>query len=121
DMPSALAAADLAICRAGAATCTELTAVGLPAILIPYPHAAENHQEYNARALEKKGAAAVIRDRDLTGDLLAGQVERLAGRRERLADMARASKELGRPGALDDILDCVQELLDNKRKCRSRD
>ncbi|MFZ5631872.1 MAG: undecaprenyldiphospho-muramoylpentapeptide beta-N-acetylglucosaminyltransferase [Bacillota bacterium] len=116
DMPAALAAADLAICRAGAATCAELTAVGLPAILIPYPHAAENHQEYNARALERKGAAMVIRDRDLTGDLLAGQVEILAGQRERLADMARASKELGRPGALDDILDCLQELLDNKRK-----
>lgn len=116
DMPSALAAADLAICRAGAATLAEITAVGLPAVLVPYPYAAENHQEYNARALESKKAAVVIRDRDLSGDLLALEVERLTGRPEVLKDMSRASKELGKPRALDDILDCVQDMLDNNRK-----
>lgn len=116
DMPSALAAADLVICRAGAATLAEITAVGLPSILIPYPYAAENHQEHNARALERKKAAVVIRDRDLNGELLISNLERLSGRPELLAEMARASKDLGKPGALDDILDCVKLILDNNRK-----
>ncbi len=116
DMPSALASADLVICRAGAATLAEVTAVGLPAILIPYPYAAANHQEYNARALEGKGAVVVIRDRDLSGGLLISQLERLASRPDLLAGMSRASRALGRPGALDDILDCVIDILDNNRK-----
>jgi UDP-N-acetylglucosamine--N-acetylmuramyl-(pentapeptide) pyrophosphoryl-undecaprenol N-acetylglucosamine transferase len=116
DMPSVLAAADLTVCRAGAATCAELTTLGLPAILIPYPHAAGNHQEHNALALEKKGAAVVIRDGELDGRLLTAEIERLAADRQGLAGMSRASRSLGRPGALDDILDCVQDLLDNKRK-----
>ncbi len=116
DMPGALAASDLAICRAGAATLAEIAAVGLPAILIPYPHAAENHQEHNARAMEGKGAAVVIRDRDLSGDLLVSELERLTERPETLKEMAGASKGLGRPRALDDILDCVADIMDNKRK-----
>lgn len=116
DMPGALAAADLAICRAGAATLAELTAVGLPAILVPYPFAAENHQEYNARALEKRGAAMVIRDLDLTGELLVSRIESLAERGRDLGDMAAASREMGLPGALDAILDCVEDILDNNRK-----
>jgi UDP-N-acetylglucosamine--N-acetylmuramyl-(pentapeptide) pyrophosphoryl-undecaprenol N-acetylglucosamine transferase len=116
DMPSALGAADLVIGRAGAATLAELTAVGLPSILIPYPYAANNHQEHNARSMERKGAAVVIRDRELSGDLLISKIEKLAGSRGLLADMAQASRDMGRPGALDDILDCVQNLLDNKRK-----
>lgn len=116
DMPTALAAADLTVCRAGAATLAELTAVGLPALLVPYPHAAANHQEHNARALEKNGAAVVIKDSELGGEMLASQIERLAAHRETLEKMAGACKSLGRPGALDDILDCVRDLLDNKRK-----
>ncbi|MCL6610767.1 MAG: undecaprenyldiphospho-muramoylpentapeptide beta-N-acetylglucosaminyltransferase [Peptococcaceae bacterium] len=116
DMPSALAAADLVISRAGAATLAEITAVGLPAILVPYPHAAENHQEHNARALERRKAAVVIRDRDLTGVLLAAELERITGQPELLEEMARASRELGKPGALGDILDCVQDILDNNPK-----
>ena len=120
DMPTALSAADLVVCRAGAATCAELTTVGLPAILIPYPHAAGNHQEHNALALEKKGAAVVIKDGELGGTLLIEEIERLAAGREELGSMALASSSLGRPRALDDILDCVQVLLDNKRKKRNR-
>lgn len=111
EMPTALAAADLAVCRAGAATLAELTVVGLPAILIPYPHATGNHQEFNARALEKKGAALVIRDAELSGGLLSRQLVRLLDDERRLSAMARASRELGRPGALDDILSCIDQLL----------
>lgn len=116
DMPGALAAADLVICRAGAATLAELTAVGLPAILVPYPFAAENHQEYNARALERKKAAVLVRDSELSGDMLIARVEELAGSRQALEEMSGASREMGRPGALEAILDCVQDMLDNNRK-----
>lgn len=116
DMPSALAAADLLICRAGAATLAEMTVVGLPAILVPYPYAAENHQEYNARSLEKRGAAVVVKDSNLSGNFLVTQIEKLTSCPRMLKEMSKASRELGRPGAVDDILDCVQYLLDNKRK-----
>ncbi len=114
DMPDALAASDLVICRAGAATLAELTVMGLPAILIPYPYAAGNHQEYNARALERTGAALVIRDADLSGDVLFNNISRLLSDASMLNGMAESSKTLGKPRALDDILDCVKAMLDNK-------
>jgi len=99
NMPQALAAADLAVFRAGAIGLAELTARGIPAVLVPYPYAAENHQEFNARVLESRGAALVIRDADLSGPRLADAIEALLGDPARLAAMAKASKELGRPKA----------------------
>lgn len=118
DMPNALAAADVAICRAGAATLAELTCIGLPAILIPYPYAAENHQEYNARALEKRGAALVIKDADLSGDRLSQCLEELlqpasSGSKRDLQAMQAASRDMGRPGALEDIVNSVGEIINN--------
>lgn len=110
NMQDALAA-DLVISRAGAATLAELTACGIPSILIPYPYAAENHQEYNARALEKEGAALVVLDKQLNGSLLCDKIEELLADRGRLAAMSAASKKIGRRGALADIMDCVDELL----------
>lgn len=110
-MQDALAAADLVISRSGAATLAELTALGIPAILIPYPHASENHQEYNARALEKEGAAQVVLDSRLDGDLLNKMVAEVLMNRDRLAAMALASKKMGKERALEDIIDCVDELL----------
>ncbi|MBE3587808.1 MAG: undecaprenyldiphospho-muramoylpentapeptide beta-N-acetylglucosaminyltransferase [Thermoanaerobacteraceae bacterium] len=110
DMPRALAAADVAVCRAGAATLAELTVLGLPAVLIPYPFASGNHQEFNARSLEKKGAALVIKDRELSGQLLTRCLEVILSRPEKLAAMAGACRSLGRPRALQDILDLVDEL-----------
>ncbi|KJS14701.1 MAG: UDP-diphospho-muramoylpentapeptide beta-N-acetylglucosaminyltransferase [Peptococcaceae bacterium BRH_c4b] len=114
DMPNALAASDLVICRAGAATLAELTVIGLPAILIPYPHAAGNHQEYNARALEKAGAAVVIRDEELEEKVLFNHAGRLLADCEKLAGMAGASKSLGKPRALTGILDFVGAILNRK-------
>ncbi len=111
EMPRALAAADLAICRAGAATLAELTVVGLPAILIPYPYAANNHQEYNARSLERAGAALVIRDRDLTGPLLAEKLAGLLAQPAKISAMAEASRRLGRSRALAEILDLIDNLV----------
>ncbi|MGB9859805.1 MAG: undecaprenyldiphospho-muramoylpentapeptide beta-N-acetylglucosaminyltransferase [Moorellaceae bacterium] len=107
EMEIALAAADLVIGRAGASFLAEVLARGLPAILIPYPYAANNHQEYNARAVAQKGAALVIRDGELkTGQLLKA-VESLLARPERLKDMARASLSLGRPDALERIVNII--------------
>ena len=111
DMPEALASADLAICRAGAATLAELTARGLPGILIPYPYAAENHQEYNARSLVEHGAAEMILDRDLNGEALCEKVSRLLANPIKLIEMSKASKKQGHPKALKEILDCIEVLI----------
>lgn len=113
-MQDALAAADLVISRAGAATLAELTVRGLPSILVPYPYAAENHQEYNARALEKEQAAIVILDRDLNGEVLCEQVAALIERRDVLASMRAASKRQGRKQALKDIIDNVDEIMKSR-------
>ena len=102
-MPNALAAADLAIFRAGALGLAELAARGIPSVLVPYPYATANHQEYNARIVEKHGAAVVIKDSELTGELLLAKVEALLAEPNTLAKMATASLELGRAEAADDI------------------
>jgi len=89
-MDEALAAADLVICRAGAATIAEITVRGLPTVLIPYPYASDNHQEHNARALAKNGAALMILDRDLTGETLWDMVRELYQDPPGLAAMGHA-------------------------------
>jgi len=99
NMPYALAAADLAIFRAGAVGLAELTARGIPAILVPYPYAAENHQEFNAKALERYGAAKVIADKELTGSKLTAALKQLLEDQAMLLGMANKSRELGRPEA----------------------
>lgn len=107
DMPTAYAAADLYIGRAGATTLAEITARGLPAVLIPSPHVAHHEQDANARVLERAGAAVVILDAELTGARLVDVVAGLLAAPERLAAMARSSRELGRPGATAAIVDQV--------------
>lgn len=103
NMPQALAVADLAIFRAGAVGLAELTARGIPSILIPYPYAAENHQEFNARVMEQQGAAVVIRDAELTGYKLTEVMKGLVNNPEKLAKMATASKKIGCPEAAETI------------------
>lgn len=99
NMPVALAAADLAIFRAGAIGLAELMARGVPSILIPYPYATANHQEFNARAVEAKGAAKVILDKELKGERLLEAVEHLLLHERELEKMQAAAKSLGRPQA----------------------
>lgn len=111
DMPLALAAADLVICRAGAATLAEATVTGRPVILVPYPYATGNHQEFNARSLERKGAAVVIKDDQLTGEVLAGQIERILADPQLLKEMSIASKNLGYPEALEKLMNCIEEII----------
>jgi len=103
NMPQALAVADLAIFRAGAVGLAELTARGIPSILIPYPYAAENHQEFNARTMEKQGAAILIRDRELDGTKLIHTIKELISSPQKLDEMAIASKKIGCPKAAESI------------------
>lgn len=102
-MPEALAAADLAVYRAGAVGLAELTVRGVPSILIPYPYAAEDHQRYNAQALVMCGAAKMILDKMLTGKDLLEEILHLKEDSDVLASMTQASKALGRPQAAQDI------------------
>ncbi|MHB0884293.1 MAG: undecaprenyldiphospho-muramoylpentapeptide beta-N-acetylglucosaminyltransferase [Bacillota bacterium] len=100
---AALACADLAVTRAGGITVAELTAMGIPAILVPSPNVTHNHQEYNAQALASRGAAIIIPDAALTGEAVAGQILALFDDPSRLAAMAKAAREMGRPSAAAEI------------------
>ena len=95
---TALAAADLAVARAGGSV-FELAQYGLPAVLIPYPHASADHQTTNARWMERAGAATVIRDAELTPGTLRGAVDAIALDPSRLREMSGASRALARPDA----------------------
>ncbi len=106
-------AADLVVCRAGATTVAELASCGLPAVLIPFPHATHDHQEKNARALAEAGAAEVILERDLTGERLARLIADLLTEPERLARMAARSRALGRPEAAERIVTDCLDLVDS--------
>jgi UDP-N-acetylglucosamine--N-acetylmuramyl-(pentapeptide) pyrophosphoryl-undecaprenol N-acetylglucosamine transferase len=105
DIASVYAVADLIISRAGASSLAEITARGIPAILIPYPHAADNHQEKNARWVEKCGGAKVFLDKDIEhGEMLSHEVVDIARDQERLDLMSTSIKTLGKPEALDSIM-----------------
>ena len=105
NIEEALAVADLAVCRAGASTVCELQLLGLPAILVPYPYAAENHQEKNARALVEKGTAEMVIDEFLDGDSLYKLIENLRNDRSKLHEMGKNMLREARPNALSDIVD----------------
>jgi UDP-N-acetylglucosamine--N-acetylmuramyl-(pentapeptide) pyrophosphoryl-undecaprenol N-acetylglucosamine transferase len=103
DMAEAYGWADLAICRAGALTVSELSAAGLGAILIPYPFAVDDHQTHNARWLADHGAAVVCQEAGLEPEELARIVQSGHLDRARLLAMACAARSLARPGACLDI------------------
>lgn len=111
DMPAALAAADLVVGRGGAVSIAELTAKGLPALIVPYPHAAENHQEANARVLEKARAAKVVLDHELNGKQLVNTVRSLLCDAASLRRMAEASRGLGKPDAVWEIVAMIEGLV----------
>lgn len=102
-------AADLAICRAGAATCAELTYFGVPALFVPYPLAAADHQTANARALEKRGAADVVAEANLTPEWLAGYLAQTFRQPERLARMREAMQKKGVPDATQALATLVEQ------------
>lgn len=110
NMPQAMAMANLAVFRAGATGLAELTARGVPAILIPYPFAAENHQEFNAQALVKVGAARMILNKDLNAEILQATLDELLANPAELEKMSAASLTLGRPQAAAEIADLILAL-----------
>ncbi|MFW5985841.1 MAG: undecaprenyldiphospho-muramoylpentapeptide beta-N-acetylglucosaminyltransferase, partial [Halanaerobiales bacterium] len=107
----AYAAADLIVNRAGATGLAEITARGLPAILIPYPYATGNHQYYNASILEAAGAAEIISDEELTGELLTAKIVELLQNEEKLHFMQKQSQLMGHPGARDDLVKVIKNLV----------
>jgi UDP-N-acetylglucosamine--N-acetylmuramyl-(pentapeptide) pyrophosphoryl-undecaprenol N-acetylglucosamine transferase len=105
DMPARYAESDLALCRSGALTVAELAMAGLPALLVPYPHAADDHQAANARAVVGAGAAIVLPSRPAAaGDLLRALAD-LAGHPEQLVAMSAAAARLARPDAARQIVE----------------
>jgi len=109
DMTAAYGWADLVVCRAGALTVAELAAVGVASVLVPFPHAVDDHQTANARYLADAGAAVLIQQRDLTPERLARELEVLVGDRPRLLAMAERARALGRPDAARRVADLCLE------------
>jgi UDP-N-acetylglucosamine--N-acetylmuramyl-(pentapeptide) pyrophosphoryl-undecaprenol N-acetylglucosamine transferase len=114
DMSNAYRRADLVICRAGATTLAEVMVAKKASILIPYPYAADNHQELNARAMVDAGAARMLIERDLDGQRLAEEIIALLKDRERIARMEQAASRTGRPEAAREIVDAFGELIERK-------
>jgi len=105
DMAAAYQQADLIIGRAGATTVAELAIAGKPAVFIPYPFAADNHQELNAREMADKGAALMFRQAELTPEKLADALRPLLTDAARRAEMGAAMKSLAKPGAAAAVID----------------
>jgi UDP-N-acetylglucosamine--N-acetylmuramyl-(pentapeptide) pyrophosphoryl-undecaprenol N-acetylglucosamine transferase len=116
DVPRAFRQADLIVSRSGATTVAEITACGKPAILIPFPHAIHGHQDRNARILEQAGAATVILDDGLTGEMLAAAITTLFANPGRLAEMGRCSKGLGRADSAERVVMACRDLVRNVRR-----
>lgn len=109
DMPSVMAAADLILCRGGAATAAELCVMGKPAIIVPSPNVAENHQEKNARALEARGGVEVMLESETTGKALYEHASALLADPAKLSSMSQALKALAKPDAIGAIYDCIRK------------
>ena len=109
-MDTAYAAADAALCRAGAGTVAELAATGLPAVLVPYPFATGDHQRENAAELVAAGGAVVVTDDAATAGTIGPIVEELVADPDRRTTMAAAARTAGRPGAADELARWVLDL-----------
>jgi len=116
DAATALSASDIVIGSAGAITIAEITVTGVPSILIPKTYTAENHQEYNARALEKEGAAKVILEKDLDGDTLIAAVEEIIENKNVLKTMSLNSKRMGNTDVENKIYESMVNLINTKSK-----
>jgi len=116
DMAAAYAGADLIVCRAGATTLAEITALGKAALLVPYPYAADDHQRKNAESLVERGAARMILDRDLSAQRLADTIAELRAAPDRIAEMVKRARAVGRPDAADRVVDVCMELVERRRR-----
>ncbi len=110
DMPQAFAQADLLVCRSGASTVAEVTAAGKPAIFVPFPKAADDHQRRNAEAIVDGGAAVLIPQAELTPERLAQTVIELLSDPKRLQEMSERARALSHPDAAGRVARMVAEL-----------
>ncbi|HDH01839.1 MAG TPA: UDP-N-acetylglucosamine--N-acetylmuramyl-(pentapeptide) pyrophosphoryl-undecaprenol N-acetylglucosamine transferase, partial [Nitrospirae bacterium] len=114
-MPEAYAVADLVVSRSGATTLAEICVTGKPSILVPYPYAAANHQEVNAGKLERLGAAVMVRNIELNGKRLSGEIRRLYNDPGLRGNMRTKAMGLGRPDAVKRIADIALSLISLER------
>lgn len=113
-MPEALNIADIVISSSGAITLSEISAIGVPSILIPKAYTAENHQEYNAKDFEEHGASVVILEGELDGKVLINTIDKLLSDKEKLETMSKNSKKLSKIDASKRIVDLIEELILSK-------
>lgn len=111
DMSAVYRRADLVVCRAGATTIAEVQVAKKASILVPYPYAADNHQELNAKEMVVAGAALMVTERDLDGERLAAEIRSLYDDGVRVESMERAASRVGRPEAAREIVDACVELI----------
>lgn len=114
NMPEVLAATKVIAGRSGASFLAEVTALGIPSILIPSPNVTNNHQEKNARSLEKAGAASVILEKDLSGEALFAEVSRIVKGDSVWPVMSEASRSMGKPDSAHILVDLMQSLVKSK-------
>lgn len=114
DLPDRMAGADLIVARAGAGTISEITQLGKPSILIPYPHAADDHQRFNAEAVENQGGAVMILDRELSPERLKTLIETLQNNREKRLAMGRAARGMAIPDSAGAIVDICLSIIGKK-------
>ena len=110
NMPTVMAAADIVISRAGASSCNEIAASGTPCILIPSPNVTDNHQEKNARAMEEKGAAVVVLERECTEKRLMEEIRALLQEPDRYQNMSRALQNMVIPDCAERVCDIAEKL-----------
>ncbi len=114
NMEEVFSTADLIVGRAGAITISEISAMGKASVLIPSPNVAHNHQEYNARYLEKNGAARVLTEEELSGESLAREINSVLHDKDTFKKMQSSSKEIGITDACETIYNCIKMLIKSK-------
>ena len=114
DMLGVMKSTDLIISRAGASTISEITALGLPSILIPSPYVTHNHQEENAKVLENNGASIIIKENELNAEILLDKIDLILNDTKRYNEMVRCNKKLGISDSATRIYKIIKELVDNK-------
>ena len=116
NMEEVMNVADLVVCRSGAMTITEVSVVGKPAIFIPFPFATENHQEYNARVLEKVGAAKIILDKYINSELLGNTINRIIKNTHDLEEMGKNAEKVAIKNVEDNIYKEIKEVINDKKQ-----
>ena len=110
-IPEAINIASLVVTSSGAITLAEISAVGVPSVLIPKSYTAENHQEFNARAFENKGASILVLEKDIRGNILNDIIYDLIKDKNRLEEMAKNSKKLGKIDASEKIFEIINTIV----------